>query len=213
MVVAYIAHELRTPIALQLALAEAALADPHADGIAWRTMVEGIVESCDQQRRLIEALLDLSRAEHGLVCEETVDIASIASRVLDGCELCGLECVLALQPAVVAGDPTLLERLVANLVSNAIRHNVVCGRLEVTTRTDGGRALLAVANTGPVIPAGEVARLFQPFERLGSRPRTCADGVGLGLAIVQSIADAHGARVSAHAPAAGGLEIEVSFPA
>jgi signal transduction histidine kinase len=55
--------------------------------------------------------------------------------------------------------------------------------------------------------------LFEPFERLGSRRRTCADGVGLGLAIVQSIADAHGATLTAHARAAGGLEIEVSFPA
>jgi signal transduction histidine kinase len=58
-----------------------------------------------------------------------------------------------------------------------------------------------------------VPRLFEPFERLGSRRRTCADGVGLGLAIVQSIADAHGATLTAHARAAGGLEIEVSFPA
>jgi signal transduction histidine kinase len=213
MVVAYIAHELRTPIALQLALAEATLADPDADGVAWRAMAEGIVASCDHQQRLIEALLDLSCAEAGLAGLEDVDIAVVMRRVLHECELSGLECVVTLERAVVVGDPTLLERLAANLVSNAIRHNIEGGRIAVTTRTDCGRAQLSIANTGPLIPAGEVPRLFEPFKRLGSRRRTCADGVGLGLAIVQSIADAHGAILTARAPAAGGLEIEVSFPA
>jgi signal transduction histidine kinase len=213
MVVAYLAHELRTPIALQLALAEAALADPQADAVAWRAMAQGIVASCEHQQRLIEALLDLTGAEHGLTRQEPVDIAAVARSVLRAHGVRDLDCVVTLEPAVVAGDPTLLDRLADNLVSNAIRHNIRSGRIEVSTRSYAGWALLSVANTGPLIPAGELPRLFEPFVRLGSSPRTCRDGAGLGLAIVRSIADAHNATVTARAPARGGLEIEVRFPA
>jgi signal transduction histidine kinase len=131
--------------------------------------------------------------------------------VLRAHELSELDSAVALEPAVATGDPTLLERLAANIVSNAIRHNIPHGRIEVATRTDAGRALLSVANTGPLIPAGELTRLFQPFERLGSQPQACTDGIGLGLTIVQSIADAHNATVAAHARAGGGLAIEVRF--
>ncbi len=117
--------------------------------------------------------------------------------------------IAALEPAVANGDPILIDRLVANLVSNAVQHNIPRGRIEVVTRIDSGRALLSVANTGPPIPAGELARLFLPFERLHG----CATGgIGLGLAIVQSIADAHSATIAAHARAGGGLEIHVRFP-
>ena len=210
---AYTAHELRTPIALQMALAEAALADPHADRIELRRMGEGIVAGCKQQQRLIEALLDLTCSQRGLKRREPVDISAITSRALDAHEPCQLDRVVAFEPAVATGDPALLERLAANLVSNSIRHNLSRGRIEVATRTDAGRAVLSVANTGPLIPAGELARLFQPFERLGSRRQATTDGVGLGLAIVRSIADAHHATVAAHARAGGGLAIEVTFPA
>jgi signal transduction histidine kinase len=208
---AYIAHELRTPIALQLALAEAALADPHAETVALRAMAESVVASCEQQQRLIEALLDLARSQRGLRCREPVDIAAITNQALRAQQLGNLDTVAALEPAVATGDPILLERLVANLVSNAIRHNIRQGRIEVATRTDAGRARLSLANTGPLIPAWELGRLFQPFERLGPHPQDGADGLGLGLAIVQSVADAHNATVAARARAGGGLEIEVRF--
>lgn len=210
---AYVAHELRTTIALQLALAEVALTDPHADEAAWRAMGEGIVAGCEQQQRLIESLLDLTRGRRGVTHREPVDLAAIAGRSLRAQELGGLDRVVSLEPAVATGDLTLLERLVANLVSNATRHNIPHGHIEVATRTDAGRALLAVANTGPRIPPDELPRLFQPFERVSGRPHTCRDGDGLGLAIVQSIADAHDATVTAHARAGGGLELEVRFPA
>jgi signal transduction histidine kinase len=115
--------------------------------------------------------------------------------------------------AWTTGDPRLLARLAANLVSNAIRHNIVGGRVEVATRTASGRAVLTIANTGPPIPAGELERLFQPFHRLNSNAPSFGDGVGLGLAIVQAIAEAHNAIVTARPRAGGGLEIEVSFAA
>jgi signal transduction histidine kinase len=204
---------LRTPIALQRALAEAALTDPHADRVGLRAMCEDIIASCEQQQRLIEALLDLTRSQRGLMREEPVDITAITSQAIRAHELSELDSVVSLQPVVATGDQTLLERLAANLVSNAIRHNIPHGRIEVATRTEAGRGLLSVANTGPLIPARELTRLFQPFERLGSRRQACTDGIGLGLAIVQSIADAHNATVAAHARPGGGLAIEVRFPA
>src|ERR1700751_4025760 len=114
---AYVAHELRIALALHLALAEAALADPDADEATWRAMAEGVIVSCEQQRRFIEALLDLARGNHGLTCVEPVDLALVTGRVLGTHELSGLETVVALEPAFTAGDTTLLERLAANLVS------------------------------------------------------------------------------------------------
>jgi signal transduction histidine kinase len=176
-------------------------------------MAEAVVASCEQQRRLIEALLDLTRSRHALTLRRRVDIAAITSQALQAHRFSELDSLVALEPAMATGDPTLLQRLAANLVSNAIRHNIPRGRIEVTTRSDAGRALLSVANTGPKIPARELERLFQPFERLAPQPQARSEGIGLGLAIVQSIADAHDAVVTAHAPAAGGLEIEVRFPA
>jgi len=210
--IVYAAHELRGEITVQLALAESTLADPDADTAALREMGEGVVASCERQERLLESLLTLSRSQCGRLRREPVDIAAITSQVLRAHELSELDSAVALEPAVATGDPTLLERLAANVVSNAIRHNIPHGRIEVATRTDAGRALLSVANTGPLIPAGELTRLFQPFERLGLQPQACTDGIGLGLTIVQSIADAHNATVAAHARAGGGLEIEVRFP-
>jgi signal transduction histidine kinase len=188
------------------------LADPDADKVALRAMCAGVVASC-QQQRLIEAILDLTLSQRGLTRREPVDIAAITSHALQAHELSELDSVVALAPAVATGDPTLLERLAANLISNAIRHNIPHGRVEVATRTAAGRSRLSVANTGPLIPAGELRRLFQPFERLGRQPQAGADGIGLGLAIVQSIADAHDATVAAHARAGGGLAIDVRFPA
>jgi signal transduction histidine kinase len=176
-------------------------------------MGEGIVASCEQQRHLIDALLDLTLSQRGLTRQQPVDIAALTGQVLRAHEPSELDRVVALEPAVATGDPTLLERLVDNLVSNAVRHNIPKGRIEVATRADAGRALLSITNTGPLIPAGELTRLFEPFERLGSGSQGREHGIGLGLAIVQSIADAHGAILAAQARAGGGLEIELKFSA
>jgi signal transduction histidine kinase len=211
--VAYVAHELRTPIALQRALVELTLTDPHADTAALRAMGEGVLTSCEQQQRLIEALLDLTRSERELTRHEAVDIAAITHEALRAHNVSEFESVVAFQPARTTGDPDLIERLAANLLSNATRYNVSGGRIEVATRTEADHAVLSVANTSRPIAAEELVRLFQPFQRLGSQPRAYADGAGLGLAIVQAIADAHNATITAHAPADGGLNIDVSFPA
>jgi signal transduction histidine kinase len=210
---AYVAHELRAPIALQRALVEVTLADPQADVAALREMGERVAASCIRQQRLIEALLELVLSARGLTRRAPVDLAAIATEALRAHDLSGFESVVVLEPAWTSGDPDLVARLVGNLVSNAIRHNLPCGRIEVATCTESRRAHFTVANSGPLVPAGQLRRLFQPFQRLDSHSRSSADGVGLGLTIVQAIADAHDARVTARARPAGGIGIDVTFSA
>jgi signal transduction histidine kinase len=210
---AYVAHELLAPVALQRTLVEVTLADPGADEGALRNMGERLIASCEHQHRVIEGLLDLARSRFHVGGHEPVDLAAITGEALKAHDVTALESVVVLADAWTSGAPDLVARLAANLVSNAIRHNRPSGRIEVATSSASGRSHLAIANTGPTIPASQVKRLFEPFQRFASDATGAAEGVGLGLAIVQTIADAHNACIRAQPRAGGGLEIDVSFPA
>jgi signal transduction histidine kinase len=122
-----------------------------------------------------------------------------------------IDLALHLAPAVTVGDPRLVESLVANLVDNAIRHNHPGGHVEITTQTTSSRATLTVTNSGPAIPDNQIQRLFQPFERLAPDRRSLRDGYGLGLAIVNAVAQAHRATLATTARPEGGLAITVRF--
>ncbi len=209
---AYVAHELRTLITIQLALTEVALSDPDADAAAFRAMAKDIAASCEQQQRLIDALAQLTLGRRGLIRHEPVDIAATVGEALRAHDLGEFQTIVALKPARTNGDPVLIQRLAANLISNAAQHNFTRGRIEVETRTENEHAVLCVANTGPLIPAIELTRLFEPFQRLGAQALPCAGGFGLGLAIVRTIADAHHATITPHARADGGLKLDVRFP-
>jgi signal transduction histidine kinase len=210
---ALVAHELRAPIALQRALVEVTLADPDADTAALRKMGERVLASCVQQQRLIELLLDLACSGGALARREPIDLATIAAAALRAHDLSGLQIVLALEPAHTSGDPDLLLQLAANLVSNASRHNIAGGSIEVATSADAGRAVISIANTGPLIQPRELQLLIRrPFQRLGANRTRHHNGHGLGLSIVDAIATAHGAQLKARARTNGGLTIEVSFP-
>lgn len=204
---AYAAHELRTPLATQRALLELALADPDADVAVWREIGADVLCACKQQERLLDACLALSRSGDRPRRCEPFDLAAIADDVLLAHDRSALTTVVSLEPARATGDPDLVERLVANLVANAVRHNVPHGRLAVATRTRSGRSTLSVVNTGPRVPPADLPRLFQPFQRLDSD----VDGLGLGLSIVQAVADAHRAAITARARKGGGLAIDVAF--
>jgi signal transduction histidine kinase len=102
--------------------------------------------------------------------------------------------------------------MVANLVDNALRHNLSGRMVEVSTISTPGRATLSINNTGPVVPPAEIERILEPFQQVGSERVRHSDGHGLGLAIVQAIAQAHGAILTARARPQGGLEVQVSFP-
>jgi signal transduction histidine kinase len=206
---AYAVHELRRPLALQRAILELALADPSADVSVWREVGKDVLCACRQQERLLEACLALARGRAALRRCEPVELATIAGDALSANDCRALTNVVSLKPARTLGDPALVEILVTNLVSNAVCHNVPDGRIAVATRTASGRAVLSVANTGPQIQCAELPCLFQPFRRLGRS----GDGLGLGLAIVQAVADTHDAVITARARTGGGLAIDVAFPA
>ncbi len=147
--VANASHELRTPLTLERALVEVALADPDVSVRSLRRMGEQVLAVGEQQERLIEALLTLSRSQRGLDRHEPVDLLAITRGALHTVDDERLTIATKLEPAATTGDPRLIERLVANLVTNAARHNTPNGRIEVRTETRAGRALLAVDNTGP----------------------------------------------------------------
>jgi signal transduction histidine kinase len=215
--VANASHELRTPLTAERTLLQVALADPDASTDSLRAACRDALALGEAQGRLIDSLLTLATGEQGVEHAAPFDLAVLARTVLDGREPAaarrGIRVDADLAPAPAAGDPSLAESLVANLVDNALRHNTDGGRVEVSTTGGEGRSGLVVVNTGHVVPHDELDRLFQPFQRLsGQRVRTTADGYGLGLAIVRAIATAHGAMVTATPRPGGGLRVEVTFP-
>src|SRR5262249_53523605 len=215
--VANASHELRTPLARQRTLIEVALADPEPSIASLREVCHRLLVTGEEQERMVEALLPLARSQRGLDRREPVELAEITGGVLRArwpeAESRGIAVTASLQSAPALGDAPLTERLVTNLVENAVRHNVPRGAVEVGTGTWAGRAILSVFSTGPPIPPGQVDRLFQPFQRGAPRDRTGSrNGLGLGLSIVAAIAEAHGAWLQAHALPGGGLGIRVGFP-
>ena len=211
--VANASHELRTPLTLERTLLELALSDPNANVDSYRHTCEQLLAVGEQQERLIESLLTLSRSQRGLDSRQPVDLAAITTAAAAAADHEGLALDTTIQPAHTTGNPRLVERLVANLLSNAVDHNIDGGSISVATDTRDSHAVLTVANTGTKIPASELDRIFQPFQRLDPARTTNGRGLGLGLSIVRAIADAHDATITTGAPAGGGLRIEVSFPA
>jgi signal transduction histidine kinase len=210
--VANASHELRTPLTLERTLLELALSDPNASIDSYRHTCEQLLAVGEQQERLIEALLTLSRSQRGLDSRQPVDLAAITAAAAAAADRDGLALDTTIQPAHTTGNPRLVERLVANLLNNAIHHNIDGGHIQLATDTRDGHAVLTITNTGPKIPASELERIFQPFQRLDPARTNNGHGLGLGLSIVQAIADAHEATITTRAPADGGLHIEVSFP-
>jgi signal transduction histidine kinase len=214
--VANASHELRTPLTAVRALLEMVLSDPQATVATFRATCEQVLDESEQQEQLIEALLTLAQGQRGIEHAEPFDLSSLVGEVLDSREGAaatrGVTIGHALAPATVSGDPRLIERLISNLVDNAIRHNRPGGRVEVTLSSNE-RPTLTVTNTGPVVPTEEVDRLLQPFQRLSPDRTGHREGLGLGLSIVAAIAHAHDAVLVVRAPAAGGLQVGVHFRA
>ncbi len=214
--IANASHELRTPLTAGRALLQVAIADPEPTVETLRATCEELVELGDQQERLIAALLALASSQRGLGQRQCLDLADIAGDALlarqEEAGRHGIHLCTALAAAPVTADPSLAESLVANLIDNAIRHNLPGGQAEVSTALTTAGAVVSVSNTGPLVPADAVQDLFQPFRQLGTQRTRHGEGHGLGLAIVRAIADAHGAALTARARPAGGLDIEVTFP-
>jgi signal transduction histidine kinase len=154
--------------------------------------------------------LILARSERGLTVHEQIDLATVAEDVLDATSVGDRQVRANLQPAVIEGDPVLAERLIANLVDNAIRYNLASGQVWISTQTTAGSSQLTVANTGPIVSPADADHILQPFQRLNDR--TSHDGFGLGLAIVASIASIHSGTVSVRSRDGGGLSVTVAIP-
>jgi signal transduction histidine kinase len=210
-------HELCTPLTRERTLLQVTLADPAATPGTWQAVGQELLASNAEQERLVEALLTLASSEAAGVEHELLDLAAITSAALTAAGPAisglGLHVQAAIEPAALYGDPLLVQQLTANLIDNAVRHNIPGGDIHVSTGTSEGRAVLSVANSGLVIPAPEVERLFQPFQRLGPRRSRRDGGLGLGLSIVRAIVTAHAAVITAQPRPGGGLAIDVAFPA
>lgn len=211
--VANASHELRTPLAINRTLIEVALDDPDTSA-STRRLGETLLTVNHRQERLIDGLLVLASSAQQLETQVRVDLAEAATRAMAtaraAADSAGVAIHSILRATPVQGDPVLLDRLAQNLVDNAVRYNVAEGgwvRVEVTC--GGDFAGLLVENSGPIVSAGEVDSLFEPFRRLGREP----GGTGLGLSIVRSVAAAHGGTVKATARLDGGLIVEVAMPA
>jgi signal transduction histidine kinase len=208
-------HELRTPLTRERTLLQVTMADPASTTGTWQAISRQLLASNAEQERLIEALLTLASSEAGIDEHEPTDLAAITGAVLAAARPAISERDLRvradLEPAVLEGDPLLIQQLAGNLIGNAVRHNIPGGDIQVSTRTSSAGAVLSVGNSGQLIQAAEVDILFQPFRRLGQRPAR-RDGHGLGLSIVRAIATAHNATIAAQPRPGGGLIIEVIFP-
>jgi signal transduction histidine kinase len=219
--VANASHELRTPITLERALVEVALADPDPSVDSLRDTCQRVLVASEQQERLIEALLTLARSQRGLESRGPVDLRAVTQEVVRAVPTNGLRVDAELGDACATGDPAMVERLVANLVENAVRYNRPDGWVSAWTGVREGRPTVEVANAGPLVDDAELNELLKPFVRAvsngnghgngGGRLRD-GHGLGLGLSIVQAICDAHGARLSLSAPPEGGLRVSVGFP-
>ena len=214
--VADASHELRTPLTVMRTAIDVTLAKPGRTQAQLESMAVEVRQAVDRAEALIEALLTLARSDRGRGPAEPLDVAVLAEDALDAAAPAirarPVTVEATLLPGPTLGDPVLVERLVTNLVDNAVRHNVPGGWIQVATGTRWGMAFIEVANGGEPIPEEVVPSLFEPFRRLSERTGP-PDGTGLGLSIVRSVALAHHGQVIARGRPAGGLEVSVLLPA
>ena len=208
-------HELRTPLAVQRLLTEVAMDDPAAGGDL-RRLGTHLLRANERNERLIEGLLVLAEADRGLPGTVPVRLDELAGSVVGAHQELAARNQVSLRaspaPRLVPGDRLLLERLVGNLVANAITYNEPGGWVEVEVAAEPGPALI-VRNTGQVVPAEAISALFEPFRRLTADRTSHGGGAGLGLSIVRSITAAHGGAVRARPRPGGGLIVEIDLPA
>ncbi|MGI5329981.1 sensor histidine kinase [Actinomadura nitritigenes] len=213
--VANASHELRTPLAINRTLVDVAVRRPDATDDVKR-LGESLLVVNTRHERLIDGLLTLAGTENAEAGTDPLDLADVAGHVLEQAAPeargHGVTEDRRLGPAPTAGDPVLVERLVQNLVENAIRHNREGGELWVSTRGRDGWAEVRVANTGPAVPGYEIETIFEPFRRLGNDRVRSDRGSGLGLSIVRAIAGAHGGTVTAEPRPGGGLVVTARLP-
>ena len=208
--VANASHELRTPLTVMRTAIDVALAKPNRTTQQLEDMAARIRRSIDRAENMIEALLVLAISDQGVTSSELLDLSAVAEDALElaapGLTRLGLTVQADLAPAEATGDQQLIERMVWNLVDNAVRHNEPGGWIRITTGRCPGGAVLRITNSGAVVPADAVPTLSEPFRRIDKQSD---GGVGLGLSIAQSVSIAHGAQLDIHSQPEGGLDISL----
>ncbi|HEX4402273.1 MAG TPA: ATP-binding protein [Galbitalea sp.] len=214
--VANASHELRTPLTIERTLLEFVLSDPNATLDSYRAVAGDILQTNKQQERTIEALLTLARSQRGLDHKRRVDLAALAQDVISTKRSVAAErdirISLTTTAAVLDGDASLIERLVSNLVDNALQYNHVGGRINVVVDEIATNARLRISNSGPSVPRDQLPRLLLPFERGAIKTGADEQGVGLGLSIAEAIAESHGTNLELTPGRDGGMNVELSFP-
>jgi signal transduction histidine kinase len=214
--VANAAHELRTPLTAMRTAIEVTLSKPTRTPEQLEAMATRIKRSVERAEATVEALMTLATSEVGPTAHEAIDLATAAEDALDATHAAidqrHIKVDAGLEPALARGDRVLLERMIANLVENAVRHNNPGGWIGIRTIQQADNAVFEIANTGPSVPAEQIPTLFEPFARAKQRLNS-TDGVGLGLSIASAIARAHNATIIGRPRAGGGLEMSVTIPA
>jgi two-component system sensor histidine kinase VanS len=208
-------HELRTPLAITQTLLEVARNDPeHVTG----ELLERLYVVNGRAINLTEALLVLSRADRRSFAHERVDLSLVADEATEMLVALAEKHDVTIETSgeitPTSGSPALLLQMTTNLVHNAIVYNLQeRGTVWVTTRVGSGGVVLTVENTGKQVNAQSLSTLVEPFQRGSERVRTNDAGVGLGLAIVESIVRAHDGTLTLTPRSAGGLRVTVELPA
>ena len=213
--VANAAHELRTPLTAMRTAIEVTLAKPTTSPAQFEAVATRVNRSIQQAEATVEALLTLASSEVGPTANESVDLSSAVEDALDAAATEITERQLTveatLDTARTRGDRVLLERMIANLVDNAVRHNNPGGWIGIRTTSRADAAVFQITNTGPTVSEEQIPTLFEPFARAHQRINS-TDGVGLGLSIANTIATAHGATITVDGRTEGGLQITVAIP-
>jgi signal transduction histidine kinase len=204
-------HELRTPLAVQRTLIEVSMAG-EPSGAEISLLASQLLATNERNEALIEGLLVLAESDRGLVSRTPQRLDQIVEATIQlyqpMADKARVRILATLQPAVVTGEQVLLERLVSNLIHNAIKYNVEDGSIQLTVGPD---PTLTVSNTGHRVPAESIGSIFEPFRRLSGERIDHGGGAGLGLTIVRSVVQAHGGTVQAWPGADGGITVEVAL--
>jgi len=213
-------HELRTPLAMMRTSLDVAIAKPGPIPAELTVLAGKLREGLDLADRLVENLLLLARAQHGVRDDqETIPLNPLIAAAIEG--QAGRIASMGLHVrqdaghlgGLVTGNPVLLAQMAGNLVDNAVRHNCPGGWIRTQIIRDGPMVRLVVENGGSVLDPGKVATLTQPFQRLGGDRTGSTGGTGLGLSIAEAITAAHGGTLRLHARPDGGLEAVIDLPA
>lgn len=209
---AAVSHDLRTPLAAILGLA-VTLEERALDTVETKELASRIAANARKLDRIVSDLLDLDRLSRGIVAPDLrrVDLGELVDRVVGESEIvAGRDLVVETANAVVAIDAAMVERIVENLLSNAVRYTPTGSRIWVRVRPGAGGALLAVDDEGPGVAPEHRQEIFEPFRQAGASERS--PGVGIGLTLVERFAELHGGSAWVEDGEQGGASFRVWFP-